>query len=122
MIWFGRNALAAAIYAPAALAGLLLPYAAFPAAAARVDAAVLGVALCRALEAAALTYLGAKCGYAFAVWGAAGALSLLAPARVSGVPSLLPSGAEECMCAGTLLSPPVGNAECIDQNACWYFA
>ncbi len=83
VIWFGRNALAAACYAPLALAGLLLPYAAFPAAAAaRLDAAVAGVALVQALTAAALTWAGAKSGFAFALWAACAAAGLLAPRKV----------------------------------------
>ena len=58
MMWFGRNALAIACYAPLALAGLLLPYAAFPASAPDLDAPVAGVALVQALQAAALTWAG----------------------------------------------------------------
>ena len=91
MMWFGRNALAIACYAPLALAGLLLPYTAFPASAPDLDAAVAGVALVQALQAAALTWAGAKSGFAFALWALCGAASLLAPRRVGRTLNVIPS-------------------------------
>jgi hypothetical protein len=96
MVWYGRPYVALAIYIPAALAGLLLPYsrttAGAPAAplpkaggaspAERARAQSLGTALFYSAFACALNFVGMHSAYLFAAW-AAGALAaaLLAPAR-----------------------------------------
>lgn len=95
MIWFGRNYLAYAIYAPAAVAGILIPLAAFPPLAYGLDAAVLGVALVQALETAVLTALGMKSTFAFALWAFAAAASALYPGKAVSFFAQLPGAAND---------------------------
>ena len=82
MIWFGRNLLAHVVYGPAAVAGLLLPFAFFPGAAQEPEAAVLGASLVHAAVAAALMRFGMRTSFAFAVWAFAGIASLLVHRKV----------------------------------------
>lgn len=70
MIWFGRFALAHVVNGPAALAGLLLPFALVPQAASNIEAAVLGASLVHAALAAVSTRNGLRSGFAFATQGA----------------------------------------------------
>ena len=95
MVWFGRYALAHTVYGPAALAGLLVPFALLPRAASQVDAAVLGASLVHAALAAALTRCGMRSGFAFALWAFAGLASLLVPRKVS---SCLPCALWNSLC------------------------
>ncbi|KAK9905035.1 hypothetical protein WJX75_008341 [Coccomyxa subellipsoidea] len=83
MIWFGRFSLAHVANGPAALAGLLLPFALLPQAASNIEAAVLGASLVHATLAAVLTRNGLRSGFAFAMWAFAGIASLLVPRKAS---------------------------------------
>ncbi len=82
MIWFGRNMLAHAVYGPAAVAGLLVPFALLPGVADQPEAAVLGASLVHAAVAAALMRSGMRTSFAFAVWAFAGIASLLVDRKV----------------------------------------
>ncbi|CAL8464405.1 g3940 [Coccomyxa elongata] len=128
MIWFGRNMLAHAVYGPAAVAGLLVPFALFPGVAHQPEAAVLGASLVHAAVAAALMRSGMRTSFAFAVWAFAGIASLLVhrkasatqrlawasatavPALISVAPSLLtlPLFILEHLSIGGAGKPPLG--------------
>ena len=85
MSWAGRDHRAYLTFAPAALAGMLAPYAALPVPNPRACCAregVAGMALGAAAAAAALAAAGYLSAFVFAVWAAAALLSLLAPAKV----------------------------------------
>ena len=84
MSWAGRDHRAYLAFAPAALAGMLAPYAALPAPGPKVCAAregVAGMALGAAAVAALLAAAGYHSAFVFAAWAAAALLSLLAPAK-----------------------------------------
>ena len=82
-MWYGRPALAYAIYLPAAAAGLLLPYALLPAPAAggplspAVRGRSLGSALFFALFASLLTSIGMHSAFLFVLWAAAALVAAL---------------------------------------------
>ena len=84
MSWAGRDHRAYLAFAPAALAGMLAPYAALPAPGPRVCAAregMAGMALGAAAVAGCLAAAGYHSAFVFAAWAAAALLSLLAPAK-----------------------------------------
>lgn len=90
MAWFGSLPLAFGIYAPAAFAGLLLPYALLPSAGTKsgpgmpLHGHLLGAALAHAAAASAVTAAGAKSGFLFAAWALGALLAAVAlkhPAR-----------------------------------------
>lgn len=88
MAWFGQPSLAYAMCVPAALAGILLPYA-FPLKPAHQPSLVHGMALAHAALAALMSLYGLKSAYAFALWAVAGILCLLCPKQVNVGPPLL---------------------------------
>ena len=82
MVWFPHKLLAASIYLPAAIAGLLLPSALLP----RMPSLVSGLycfAVFNALTSAMLTVFGGKSGFLFALWATAALAALpLLPHKV----------------------------------------
>ena len=80
--WFGRPILAFAMYLPAALAGLLLPYA-FGSRPPHQAAGIHGSALAHAALAAVMSLFGLKSGFAFALWAVAGVAGILCPKQVT---------------------------------------
>ena len=80
--WFGRPVLAFAMYLPAALAGVLLPYA-LSSRPPHQAAGIHGSALANAALAALMSLFGLKSGFAFALWAMAGVAGLLCPKQVT---------------------------------------
>ncbi|KAK9839270.1 hypothetical protein WJX81_004900 [Elliptochloris bilobata] len=84
MSWVGHDRAAYFIYAPAALAGMLAPYAVMPTPNPRVCQAregVAGMALGAAAAAAALAAAGLHSAFVFALWAAVALASLLGSAK-----------------------------------------
>jgi hypothetical protein len=78
MVWFGKPAVAAAIYLPAAAAGVLLPYAALPTL--EMGGTTWGATVAFGVAGVVLTAAGLGCGALFALWAASGAAAVcLAP-------------------------------------------
>lgn len=109
--WFGSLPLALGIYAPAAFAGLLAPYALLPSARAGPGspnlgpepiyrAHLLGAALAHAAAASAATAAGAKSGFIPGLW----ALGALAAAASAGAPGLRRTAAALAACAPALVA------------------
>ena len=73
------------MYVPAALAGVLLPYAFAPSSRQRQPAMIHGATIAHALLAAAMSLAGLKASFAFALWAASGVLSLLIPKQVTAI-------------------------------------
>ena len=107
--WFGSLPLALGIYAPAAFAGLLAPYALLPSARAGAGspnpnssyrAHLLGAALAHAAAASAATAVGAKSGFIPGLW----ALGALVAAAFAGAPGLRRTAAAMAACAPALVA------------------
>lgn len=109
--WFGSLPLALGIYAPAAFAGLMAPYALLPSARAGPGgpnpdldpsywAHLLGAALAHAAAASAATAAGAKSGFIPGLW----ALGALAAAGFAGAPGLRRTAAALVACAPALVA------------------
>ena len=71
------------MYVPAALAGVLLPYAFASSSRQRQPAMIHGATVAHALLAAAMSLAGLKASFAFAWWAASGIMSLLSPKQVT---------------------------------------
>ena len=107
LAWFGSLPLALGIYAPAAFAGLLAPYALLPSVRAGPEypdpsyrAHLLGAALAHAAAASAATAAGAKSGFIPGLW----ALGALAAAVFAGAPGLHRTAAALAACAPALVA------------------
>lgn len=83
MVWFGKPALFGGIYAPVAVAGLLLPYLWAGGRLPSLQATVLGSGLLQGVLAAVLTAVDARSGFICAAWAlSATAAAFLTPAQV----------------------------------------
>lgn len=84
------------MYLPAALAGVLLPYAIgrkLP----NQAAGIHGTALAHAALAALMSLFGLKSGFAFALWAVAGVAGLMCPKEVTAAVCILQSCIPPCI-------------------------